>query len=594
MPQSYEITQVVEWVTAEDLATQARRARMDADYRRVHNDPYNTNTSDVGGEKVETGSEFASFTSNEAATFVKKVVALIGSGKVILHVPYGQVQEETRTRYDLKERFVKGLLEQANERLTEKLLEPELHDQMSWYMPVTGWGCVLAHFVNREDNSTYLNLRVWDPRNVYWQIGEDGLAWACLKTQRRVVDIKAEYPDAQLTGEDASSLNVYAFYGPEVWGVHTDDTMLREWTEHGAGRVPVYITPAPTSPDVRRESVADAATNYGESVLAANRPLYDGFNEVMSIVLELLAKAREPSAIAFTEEEDTELEEDPNRKGGVHYLGSGDKFQQLPPPETTKDATLFQAAVSSMLQRGGLPYSSYGDIQFALSGYAIGQLNQQQMGVLYPYVKGIARLYRMVFNGLVDQFVTGRFNPLTLRGAGTNRDYMEATFFPQLLANLPPIEVEIVAELPQDDVARISAAQAARQGPVPLLPDRWLYENFLKLPDAALIDRMIKEQQAERGSPRALAYSMADAAMKQGRPGLTQVWLDDLQLLALQSMMQRGQMEGMAGAAQARPQQGGPPGLPPTTLPFMAQRGSPMPPSAPTGLEGNLGLPRNR
>ena len=167
---------------------------------------------------------------------------------------------------------------------------------------------------------------------------------------------------------------------------------------------------------------------------------------------------------------------------------------------------------------------------------------------------------------------------------------MSGVVLPEMLADLPKYRVELVPQLPQDDVARLSAAQQARTGPDnwPLLPDRWLQENFLHLPDAALLDNMIKEQHAERMSPKALALVLAKAAAEQGRPELTQVYLDEFKQAVLQSMLAGGQMGG--GAAPGAE----PPGLPPTVLPFMQERGVPMPPNVPTGEEGRFGLPRDR
>ena len=78
--------------------------------------------------------------------------------------------------------------------------------------------------------------------------------------------------------------------------------------------------------------------------------------------------------------------------------------------------------------------------------------------------RAIARAVRGVLDLWVDQFVTGRFNPMEVRGLGRNKDYMQVTVVPEMLANLPPYQVQLVAQLPQDDISRLQAAQAARQG----------------------------------------------------------------------------------------------------------------------------------
>jgi hypothetical protein len=579
-------------VEREDQATSRRRARMDSDYKLQRGDPYDTN---VDAEGTEAGTDFKSFTSNEAGALVRKVVAFLAGAQVLLQVPYGHAQRAERGRYDLKERFALGLLDQADDLLAA-LVEIPLRNQLAWFSPNRGWVTVRALLMNRADGTTVGSARPWDPRNVYWQVGGEGLLWACHRTSRPAAQILSAYPEAELAFRDEDELLVvYDMYTENMNAVMTPDVMLKPWTPHGSPRVPVVIVPVPLQPNIwsptgamSMKGVPESTDDYGESVLATNRPLYNHLNEVLSVTLELMAKAREPGGLVFTDEEDTELEEHPSVKSGVQYLGREDKYQAVPPPETTKDALQLLSAVTAMLQRGGLPYSTYGELSFAISGYAITQLNQQILTVLGPQTQAIQLAMKGIVELWVDQFVSGQFNPVVVRGLGRNKDYMQVTITPDLIANLPPFKVEMVAQLPQDDVARLAAAQQARAGELPFLPDRWLWENFLHLPDTALIDSMLKEQLAERSHPAALALALGKAAMERGEKETAKIYLDEYFKFVVLS-----KMGGGAPGAPGGTPGGGAPGLPPTVLSFMAQRGSPGgAPNAPTGMEGNAGFPR--
>ena len=611
MPDTYKIEDAIMLVERVATQTQERRLRQDADYRLQRNDPYNTN---VDAEGNEVGKDFRSVTSTVAGAFVRKVVAILSGAKLLVQIPYGAAQEQQRQVFDMKERFAYGLLEQANEELV-RMIQPEIHEQVSWFGPNRGWLVGRWLLRNVDGGGSAVSIRPWDALNTYWQSGADGLDWACLKVRMKVADIKAEWPKSNVTGSEDDEKDVYDFYTGTRNAVFTSDNeMVKNWVWHGSPRVPVVIVPVPTQPHIWSDGIVDTEKDYGESVLATNRHLYDQISEIMSITLELLEKTREPSSMVFTNEEDTELEEDPNRRAGVHYLSREDRFMQLAPPETTKDGVQLASMVMGMLQRGDLPFSSYGDIQFALSGYAITQLNQQMLTVVGPQTRALSRWYREGLTLLVDQYVSGAFNPLTIRGQGHNQDYMQMTIQPQWLQNLPPFRVQVVAELPEDDIAKLNAANMVGTGPDPLLPRRWLLDNFIKVPDVNQIEQQLKEQAAERSNPRASNIVLAKAALEAGRPDLAQIYIDDMQMQTLQleqakiqlqmqmqmmpQMMMQQQMQqqgppGMQGPMNPMgpmgPEPGGPPGLPPTVLPGNIGGGTP---NAPTGLEGQFGLPR--
>ena len=159
MPDTYTIDEVVRLVERADRDTSRRRQRMDADYKLQRGDPYDTN---VDAEGAEAGTDFKSFTSNEAGALVRKVVAFLAGAQVLLQVPYGHAQRAERGRYDLKERFASGLLDQADDLLAA-LVEIPLRNQLAWFSPNRGWITVRALLMNRADGTTVGSARPWDP-----------------------------------------------------------------------------------------------------------------------------------------------------------------------------------------------------------------------------------------------------------------------------------------------------------------------------------------------------------------------------------------------------------------------------------------------
>ena len=601
--------QITDMVDEVEQSTVSRQTRMDSDRQLLRLDPFNSNT-DVEGREL--GTEFRSFTSNEPRTFFQKIVSLLSEAKLLIQVPYGMAQEEERYRYDLAERFYYGILESVNQRLRDRI-EPELQDQLAGLVPARGWGALRVLLRNGEDGTSFPDIKIWDARNVHWQIGDRGLAWACYKSTRTAKVVQSEYPDVDLNNyNEEDTIDIYDFYDSEHNTVVGDGLILKPPTEHGSPRTPVVLAPVGPVPRMWAENQNegqdnDTESDFGESIFAPNRGVYNSVNEIMSIYLELASKQLHQTYIHATDEEGDELEENPNSSDAVITIGREDKFAPLQHIETTKDVALLAQTVTGMVQRGALPYTAYGELSVAISGYAITQLNQQHLTVVGPVAKTIQHLIKDALGLIVDQFLAGRFNPLTLRGFGNNRDYMQVTFTPEMLQNLPPPIVDLNAELPQDDVARMAMAQQARTGPTgPLLPDRYIRDSILKLPDAAQIQRMIEEQQAKLASPAALSFSLARSSAMQGEEELAQLHLADLQFQRMMQMLQLMQIQAAVqmgtpppGGNGASPnggggggQEAGPPGMSPTVMPFMQTAGTPAPGPRNAGPNRPEGAPR--
>ena len=104
----------------------------------------------------------------------------------------GDTKEHERRISNDKERFARGVLRAGDERLRELLL-PRLKDQLAWFTRIRGRYAVRALLVKRkEDNSTFADILPWDPYHTYWEMGQDGLEWACYVIRKTTAEIKAQ------------------------------------------------------------------------------------------------------------------------------------------------------------------------------------------------------------------------------------------------------------------------------------------------------------------------------------------------------------------------------------------------------------------
>jgi len=192
-----------------------------------------------------------------------------------------------------------------------------------------------------------------------------------------------------------------------------------------------------------------------------------------------------------------------------------------------------------------------------------------------------------------------------------NRVYFTEEISPDILKNTGSPVVNLVGQLPQDDMTRFSMAQIAREGPTPLLSDRAIRDRILAIQDADQMDDSIKEQLAERMLPEAALWSLLLASERQGRDDLVQFYVSELMSVL---MKKRQDAEALAagpppppaalpgplgppgagpiGPLPSGPPPGGPPTMNPAVMPE-AMMGVPPPmPTPPQGPAVPPGTPR--
>ena len=575
-------SQIIKMVTEHEAATQSRRDRFEADYglylldQRLPPDPDDVEDSNEG---------YRIYTSNEPMTYADKVISWQASAALIWRTPSHDKQRHEREVDDVAERFLIGALEAADERLLDNL-KPPLQDTAAFYSTLRGWIGARVLFRKDEEGKTFVDIMPWDPLHTFWGMGTNGLAWACYRTDKTKADIKAEYGKTErfFSGEsDETVFKVYDWYDDEVNVVVIEGNRIaKSSTKHGGvGSVPVVIVAVPTSPPITSAQHDDDDSHYGESVFKANRRLYESHNLIMSVMLELVARARKPPYVVETYDGSKTLESDPWREGTEIALRMGEKVEALKALEMTRDVGAFLGIVSGEAQRGSLPHSVFGELQFQLSGFAITTLRQGIDSVVQPRIKALKNFYRLVSGLLRRQYASGGFENLRVTGVDRQNKFFDEEIEPEIIEQACIPRIDIKSQLPEDDTAKMAVAQMSREGPAPLFPDEYIRDHVLGIQDADLMDDQIKLQQAKRGLPEAQLWTLMEAAENRGEQTIAQMYYMELVSVELQKFMQRMmlQMPGAPGANGAAPGGSAGPTLPPNVLPE-ASLG--VPPPAPT------------
>ena len=573
-------------------ATHTLRTRMDADHQLYKLDSY------------DAGDGFKSYTSNEPQTYADKVISWMTAADLVVRIPPNGNPRNTREVNNDKERFIIGALRSADERLSKRLV-PSIRNQLAWYIALRGWYAGRALLTKDGEDKTCIDITPWDPMHTYWGIGDDGLAWACYKVKKTQDEIEAQY--GVRLGEsrsDIDGINVYDYYDKEYNTVVVPGRFVKKRTPHGTeGQVPVFLGPVGATPLIQSmewSSIEDTLEDYGESVFKATRGVYENHNFMMSVMLELTARSRKQGLKVRSRDGTKTLDEDPYKEGTEISLGQGEEVEPLGLLEMANESGAFMGLVAGEMQRGSIPHTVYGEIPFQLSGFAINTLRQGVESVLVPRVAAMERAYVSIANLLCDQYQSGAFKVMELSGQDNNRMYFSEEITPARIQDGGDPEIKVVTRLPEDDMSRYGMAQIAREGETPLLPDLWIRDNILGIQDADQVEDAVKEQIAERTLPEAGIWSLYQAAMKQGRDDLAQMYLGELvtMLFAKARQISDTLQGGGPGAQPGPPSSGpggvpagmpGPPPMPPPEVMPPAMAG--VPPPAPTPQAGPVVAP---
>ena len=576
---SYKPERIIDKVESHYDATEPLRNRMDRDYSLYRLDPY------------DAGDGYQSYTSNEPSTFADKVISFVTGSEMVARIPNVAEKEEDRKANNMKERFFLGILKSADERIKRHSM-PSIKNQLAWYITLRGWYAGRALLVKDKDEDTYVDITPWDPMHTYWSLGSEGLEWACYKVKKSKDLVESQYNIKLPRNEDYDDedwIDVYDYYDKEMnTVVLSNGRVAKKPTPHGADRVPVFLGPVGSAPMIQALNdmtpIDDTIADYGESVFKHNRENYEKNNQIMSIMLELTSRARRQGLKIISRDGTKSLDEDPYKEGTEISLAQGEDVQPLGMMEVARETGSFMGLVSGATQRGSIPHTLYGDIQFQLSGFAINTLRQGVDSVISPRIEALENAYNDFCMLICDQYMTEAYNSMELSGQDMNRQYFKEKIDPKDMENTGDIEITFVGQLPQDDITKMNMAQIARDGENPLFPDVYIRDKILGIQDTDMIDDAIKEQTAERILPEAALWTMLQSAEDRGRPDLAQFYYGELITMMNEKQTKRLQSAQQLQQAAQPPQPQQPRGMDPRVMPN-AMTGAPPPqPTPPQGM----------
>jgi len=542
---------IIEKVDQKETDTGKLRERWDEDYqKRWLLEPY----APVGLHGYET------HTSNDSRTMARKAVSILSGAAMTVKTPQDNDARTERDQDNAKERFTLGNF-RANDARLALIDQPSLRQSLSFYLTNYGKTCGRAMLM-KDGGRAWADATPWDPKEVMWEMGHQGLLWICHKYYRMPSTIESEYGTAFDKDKRRSPSLVYDYYDLEkniviIPAIRPTGTMKD--ARHGLpDQVPGWVMSSSLQPPITKGishfgeemmavQLADSLVDYGESIYVENRDIWDDNNFVMSIQKELVHRSLKP--VFGIESADGTLrmvEGDPFKAGAEIPMRNGERLVVYDFIKTAGDTTFYMTLVNGQMQRGGFPVIMFGETPATISGFAMNTLKSGVADKVLPMAQAEATTLRQISNIWADHFVGGGFGALELSGQGRNRMWFSGLITPADIMDLPEVEIELLPQLPEDNAGKVQMAQQLRQpGPdgMPLQSDLRIREEVLEMQDSDLETDAILEQLAMQ-NPLVQAQRMTDALAKRGNEG-AQWWHVQFQMVFRQ-MVQAALQGGLS------------------------------------------------
>ena len=582
-----------------------RRTRMENDYGLYRMNPY------------DAGTGYQSYTSNAPKILADKIMSYLSNAQMSVRVPLS-LEVADRAGGSSKEKFVIGALNLADERM-QRFGQPSVREQLAFHIVLRGWYAGRTMLNKREDGTTFVDITPFDPLHICYEMDDQGIVWMAHKSKRSATSVKTRYNvdvEPTIEGETSGGVTVWDYYSRTenaviVVGDKEENKYGKRLTKHnvrdmdGNPCAPVFLGAVGPAPWVQDDlSGDDTARDYGESIFSANRTLYEDLNFAMSAYKTLVRRAvRRPYKI-ISPDGTTTLDTDPWQDGSEVPLPAGTDISLMDEITMPLDTGNFVGLISGEIQRGGLSNVSYGELPFAISGFAAKVLQEGSSHQIEPRVKAMTACYKQMTEIVSMQYETGGFSALDVRGRHNDiSNYFNEEIKPADLEGAGAIDIKFGVRMPQDEPQLVTMAQMMRDGERPLAPDEWIWENVMQINDVDQFKNAISAQQAHVTEPKALLLTLIEGLMQTGEQEKAMIYLDLLRKTLKQDQQQEAAQDAQfqqllmatgMGAPPA-PQGGGgtagPPGVDGGVMssPMQGFPQTPNPNQAPPGTPGGPG-----
>jgi hypothetical protein len=549
------------------------------------------------------------YTTNQPRVLAQKIIAFIAETEMVIRVPNDDAPKDQEERNKLTEAIGIGMLSNVDRRMRRNG-DPRVQRQLAWHSVVRGRYVVARAFLRRRENGeTFEDILPIDPAQFVFQPGEEEPVWASHRRRMSRGEIRDTYPEFKgwehEVDDDDEVEEVFDYYvreknpdaDPEApsafdrhpyiykMGTLINDQWARKLFDLFTLSFPCVITPVGSDPhlapretenvDKHNKMIAD----FGESIFAENRHVWDKINRSASYIVDMVSKASDPPTKVTSSDGTKELEEGWNEKGSQVAVSAAD--QQDVQPMITPDMNRSAGVLLEFLQRdaiaGGIPPQGFGILDKPLSAVALRQLGNNLEHRVLPRMEAVQLCLEGCLEVLVAQYETGAFEPITVSGKRFDRHrFSNKEIEPSEIIGHDAITVTLELVLPEDETIRWNVANMAMAPTVtgePLTSLEYVREHILNIQDPKLLSSQNMEILTRQTAPVLALLDQYRAVKEDGDDMAASAILDQIRLTTLQmevegsmKMMQLSQMKQQVDQAMS--------GMP-STLEFKSENVTP-------------------
>ena len=436
---------------------------------------------------------FVNIVMNEPKVLYDTSASLISGFPPRFRLPTHNQTSVEKDKMNKAERFLTGVLREVESRQLARGRDRWTRE-LAWYL-CGGWYAVFSFVDADKENNPLFRWEIYDPLTIYPRWGLDRLdevsrifymeieaAYSMAEQNEwKVPDIK---PDLA-TGENIQITNYWWLDGKDVYNcVWLGDVLSKDVTRHKefGDEIPMLVGPVGGSPvRATMESDKEWIKWVGEGVITVNRGMFEQFNKLASLKMQIVQDTAYPNIIEYTRTGAAKLKPEELGSGKVHHRQIGEVLEVLKHAATPTDVDTLLSLIGQGIQRGGLPYAVYGNIPFEMSGFALSQLIAGMRHKLSPYMFMFNRIIAESALRTMRLYKQGDFKPVDLVVSTPKGDSFVENFDPQKdIPDVRFVEVETPLAVPLDKNQLLAAVRQAVARPQ-ILSRETVWDTFPEL-----------------------------------------------------------------------------------------------------------------
>lgn len=415
---------------------------------------------------------------------------------------------EEKDKMNKAERFLIGIYRELNRRSADTGGVHWLWDLAYWVL--LGWYSVF-NIVQKTESGVQFRADLWNPMTVYPQWDSLSLIKCArifevdkITANTMVEDFTRKGLDFDFTEPIEEYTKVVNYWQKRVKG---RKTIIENAIMIGGQIIkPLTLQKRLTKIPIRVGAIgipdrlsANEQTRRGESIIAANRNVYEYTNAMFSLMTTILAATAFPEIIEKTVSgREAYKSEDFRGYGGKKTYKLNETVDLLKHASTPQEVNLLFSYTGQQIQKGSLPNSVYGSLPFEVSGFALSQLLAAIKYKLGPYLNALQFIMSNMMTDFLYQYKSGNFEKVTLSTENPYALKRGMTYIEEFSPEDIPENIFVDVTIPiSSQVDKTQAILNARQAlnPPQILSLETLWENELGVPDSEQEYQRIRQDQ---------------------------------------------------------------------------------------------------